>query len=250
MIPEPPDLPSPSSALQPLLAARVINKTTKETKTNILTTQSNLESATHHLNSEDNQLSDSKAINEALQARTVRLQQTQRENMTKTEAEKAKELLNAKTKRKQHFERDTEKLRRVLDEFIEEHLAAMLAAEEIGGPVVGELVDVDEDMLSAGFSAQGKPKPSTKSMSEDKRQRRIDDIWGTGQEGGEHESEKDAAAEEVRGLLEELIVSGGYVSLARDSAVARFLVRAKVAQFDPKNAARLRLVDFARELDE
>lgn len=250
MTPEQPDLPSPTSALQPLLAARTIQKTTKDTKTNIATTQSTLDSATQQLASEDAQLSDSKALHEALQGRTARLQQTQRENLTKTDTEKAKELLKAKTKRKQHFERDTAKLQKVLDEFIEEHLAAMLAAEEIGGPVVGDLVDVDEDMLSAGFSAQGKPKSTSKAVPEDKRQRRIDDIWGAGQEGEGHETEKDAAAEEVKALLDELITTGGYVQLPRDSAVARFLVRAKVAQFDPKSAARLRLIDFARELDE
>jgi multidrug efflux pump subunit AcrA (membrane-fusion protein) len=248
---EAPDLPEPRSALQPILAARVIQKTIKETKDNITSAQSRLESAEHQLAQEENQLSDARSLSEALQARTARLQQTQRDNLTKTAADKAKELVKAKTKRKKAFERDSEKLRKVLDDFINENLAAMLAAEEIGGPVVGELMDVDEDMLTAGFSTQGKPISSSKSISDSKRQRRIDEIWGAeGSEGQQHESEKDAAAEEVRTLLDELISSGSYVELRRDSAVARFLVRAKVAQFHPKDARRLRLIDFARELDE
>lgn len=128
----------------------------------------------------------------------------------------------------------------------------MLAAEELGGFVVGELADVDEDMLKAGFSNQGKPKFSRKEVTaggEAKRQRRIDEIWGGGEEN-QHESEKDAAAEEVRELLVKLLeAKGGYVDLERDTAVARFVVRAKVAQFHPKDAKRLRLIDFARELD-
>jgi hypothetical protein len=170
--------------------------------------------------------------------------------LTKTDAEKAKELLRAKTKRKQGFEKDTEKLRKVLDDFISEHLSAMLAAEDIGGPVAGHLMDVDEDMLSAGFSSQGKPKSSTMSISEGKRQRKIDDIWGASHDGEERENEKTAAAEEVKSLLDELITTGGYAQLSRDSAAARFLVRANVAQFHPKDAGKLRLLDFAREMDE
>jgi hypothetical protein len=248
MTPETPDLPEPRSALQPLLAARVIQKTIQETKSDIVSSQSRFESLEQQLVQEENQLSDAKQISDALQARTARLQQTQRENLTKTSADKTKELLEAKMKRKQAYQQDAGKLREVLDNFINEYLAAMLAAEEIGGPVVGELMDVDEDMLASGFSAQGKPKATSKAMSDGKRQRRLDDIWST--EGQEHESEKEAAAEEVRSLLDELISSGGYVELQRDSAVARFLIRSRVAQFHPKDAKRLRLIDFARELDD
>ena len=32
----------------------------------------------------------------------------------------------------------------MLDGFIETHLASMLAAEELGGPVVGDLMDIDD----------------------------------------------------------------------------------------------------------
>jgi hypothetical protein len=41
-----------------------------------------------------------------------------------------------------------------------------------------------------------------------------------------------------------------YVDLQRDSAAARFLVRAKVAQFHPRDAGRIRLIDFGRQLDD
>jgi hypothetical protein len=164
-----------------------------------------------------------------------------------------RELRDAKGERVKVFETEAERLRNVLERFVDGHLAAMLAAEEIGGPVVGELMDVDEDMLSAGFSAQGKPKSGAKPVSDAKRQRRIDEIWGVtavGDEGEPPESETEAAAVEVKRLLEELVRTKGYAELGRDSAVARFLVRARVAQFHPKDAGRLRLVDFTRELDE
>ncbi len=41
-----------------------------------------------------------------------------------------------------------------------------------------------------------------------------------------------------------------YVTLQRESAAARFLVRAKIAQFAPRDARRIRLIDFGKRLDE
>ena len=64
---------------------------------------------------------------------------------------------------------------------------------------------------------------------------------------------------DLRELTEELVrslmESGGdssaaYVRVERDSAAARFLVRSRVAQFHPKDATRLRLIDFGGELDD
>jgi len=139
----------------------------------------------------------------------------------------------------------------------------MLAAEELGGPIVGEVLDADELDLEAGFNNQGKPKRRKSSVHEDKRQQRIDEIWGEaradGQKSRETRDEKSAAAAEMRELTEQLLnnlveAEGGegdaYVELQRESAVARFLVRAKVAQFHPRDARRLRLIDFGRDLDD
>jgi hypothetical protein len=252
MTPERPNMPSITSALPTLLATRVIQQSTLSTKTNILSAQSQLDSSTHQISLEESQLSDLKILSGSLSARTTRLQTAQRSKEGQSSHDKAKELIRIKNKRKQDFQRELAGLQKSLDSFLDEHLAAMLAAEELGGPVVGELADVDDDMLTAGFSSQGKPKSSSKGLTssgEAKRQRRIDEIWGGGEEN-QHESEREAAAEEVRELLEKLIAAdGGYIGLERDTAVARFVVRAKVAQFHPKDAKRLRLVDFARELD-
>lgn len=248
MTTEKPRLPTPGSVLPTLLATRVIQQTIRDTKENISATQSQLETVGRQISREENQLSDSKLLTASLEARTARLETTQSEKAGQSSSDKARELIRAKQKRKQTFQRETQRLEGALQEFIESHLAAMLAAEEIGGPVVGEITDLDEDMLTAGFSNQGKPKASKSAPSDAKRQRRIDEIWGNAQES---RSEKDAAAEEVRALLENIMTSSGsYVELERDSAAARFLVRAKVAQFHPKDARRLRLIDFGRELDE
>ena len=145
----------------------------------------------------------------------------------------------------------------------------MLAAEELGGPIAGDVPDISEEMLEAGFSTRGKVRRASTSKNEDKRQRRIDEIWGprpSGSEVGGEEAEekpwdeKTAAAAEMRELSEQLLNAlveseegtgdGPYVVLKRESAAARFLVRSKVAVFHPRDAGRLRLVDFGREIED
>jgi hypothetical protein len=166
-------------------------------------------------------------------------------------------------KKRANYESDTGKMVKAFNKFVDDHLAAMLAAEELGGPVVGEILGADDLDLGAGFNNQGKPKRRKSSVSDDKRQRRIDEIWGEGvgegRKGREPRDEKSAAAAEMRELTEQLLnnlveAEGGegdaYVELQRESAVARFLVRAKVAQFHPRDARRLRLIDFGRDLDD
>ena len=153
---------------------------------------------------------------------------------------------------------------RFLRGFIKNDLAPMLAAEELGGPVVGELMDIDSEDLAGGFNAQGKLKKATKgALDQDKRQRRIDEIWGAATGGQRQEQgaedEISAAGQEMRTLIENLLNrlatargdnSESYVTLERESAAARFLIRSKVAQFHPKDSSRIRLVDFGRELEE
>jgi len=162
-------------------------------------------------------------------------------------------------KKKQHYDSETGKLVKAFNNFIDDYLAPMLAAEELGGPIVGDVLDIDEDMLEAGFSTQGKVKRSKRPMNEDKRQRRIDEIWGTRPAGDGPRNETQEAGVEMRELTEQLLNSvveaegggpGVYVDLERESAAARFLVRSKVAQFHPRDARKLRLIDFGGELDD
>jgi hypothetical protein len=154
-----------------------------------------------------------------------------------------------------------------MNDFINDYLAAMLAAEELGGPVVGDMLDVEDSVLAAGFTKKGKAKSLTKPPSDKFRQKRIDQIWGPRATVGiendddddaeEPPTEAEAADAEMRKLIGNLFATlvgpgGGkaYFLLERESAAARFLVRAKVAQFHGKDAKRLRLIDFGRELDD
>ncbi|KAF2672401.1 hypothetical protein BT63DRAFT_195131 [Microthyrium microscopicum] len=254
---ESPQLPEPDSVLPYLLAAQSINQSLSDSTAAVETTIIQLESATEHAKDEENSLSDSTLLTEALESRLARLQIEEQAHSTRDPQEMAIKLLDTKIQRQRQFETESQRLHKSLETFISEHLGAMIAAEELGGPVVGELSDLNEDMLTAGFSSQGRPKPakpdSNATAGAAKRQRRIDEIWGSATASGQQTSEHQAACEELNSLLDDLVSASlantSYVDLSRDSAASRFLVRAKVAQFHPKDARKLRLVDFARELD-
>lgn len=181
----------------------------------------------------------------------------------RTPGQVAKEVIRKLGKKQSDYDEQTSQLVAAFNHFIDDHLAPMLAAEELGGPIVGEMVDVDEKVFDAGFSTQGKLRKAKGSMNDDKRQRRIDEIFGprprNEEDSTEPWDEKRAAGAEMRELTEQLLNNlaeaggggpGAYVELPRESAAARFLVRAKVAQFHPRDARKLRLVDFGGELDD
>lgn len=169
-------------------------------------------------------------------------------------------MIAAKRAQKDNYDATTQKLGQAMNDFINDYLAAMIAAEELGGPVVGDLLDVEDDALAAGFTKQGRAKSTKKTASDKTRQRRIDQIWGNKaviEDDEEPPTEAEAADAEMRQLIEDLFATlvgpgGGkaYFQLQRDSAATRFLVRAKIAQFHPKDAKKLRLIDFGRELDD
>lgn len=134
----------------------------------------------------------------------------------------------------------------------------MLAAEALGGPVVGDLLDVEDETLAAGFTKKGRAKKATvKGPSERLRQLKIDQIWGSSADLGEETvTEAEAADQEMRFLIESLFATlvgpgGGkaYYEVEKETAAVRFLVRAGVAKLHPREARKVRLVDFGAELD-
>ncbi|CAF3590349.1 hypothetical protein SNK05_001230 [Fusarium graminearum] len=255
-----PFLPSPGSLLPALLALRRTHQTIQESNTYLDSQRSTHEQLSRQLEADEARLKDQKLLSDALTARIQSLRDEVDASTNVTPEEGAKERLQELRTKKKTFDRDTTKLMKVLLRFIANHLAPMLAAEELGGPVVGDLMDVDGEALAAGFNAQGKlKKPKETVDKDDKRQRRIDEIWGQApaEESG-RQNEVTAAAAEMRQLTEELLNtlseaqgdnSASYVQLSRESAAARFLVRSKIAQFHPRDAMRLRLVDFGRDLE-
>lgn len=256
--PTAPFLPSKGSVLPALLAARTLQRNIEGTKEAIASTDDQVTRTEARLRREEGNLHDANLITKTMEARIERLRTQNEERSQKTPAQLAKELIAAKREQKQSYDEKMRQLGDDFHDFISDILAPMLAAEELGGPVVGDMPDVEEETLAVGFTKKGKAKSSKKTPSDGLRQRKIDHIWGNkAVQDDEHLTEAGAADNEMRRLIEKLFATlvgpgGGkaYYELERDSAASRFLVRAKIAQFHPKDAKRLRLIDFGRELDD
>lgn len=209
----------------------------------------------------------------ALEARVEKLRLEYEGQAQKSPEDMVRELMHEQQQRKIFYRKELRKLVRAFNRFVEEYLAGMLAVEELGGPVVGDMIDVDDAVLSAGFSHEGrakKPKTVASQASQGdvtKRKQRIEEIWGPkGNDNDSEEededtierSEKGAACADFRTLTEDLLNAAagegrdedGYVRLGRETASMRFLVRAKVAQFDPEDARRLKLVDLGEQMGD
>ena len=255
-----PFLPEQDSVLPALLAVRLLQQNVKGTKEAISSTQSEITKTNEILRREEANLNDATLLAQAMEDRTERLRAQQEDRLQKTPAQLARELIAAKRAQKNGYDAAAQTLGEAMNDFINDYLAAMTAAEELGGPVVGDILDVEDDTLAAGFTKQGRAKSTKKAVSDKTRQRRIDQIWGNKaaiEENDKPPTEAEAADAEMRQLIENLFAtlvgSGGgkaYYQLQRDSAATRFLVRAKIAQFHPKDATKLRLIDFGRELDD
>ncbi|KAI4711458.1 hypothetical protein J4E89_004023 [Alternaria sp. Ai002NY15] len=256
-------LPAQGSVLPALLAARTLQQNVQGTKEAIASTHSQLSTKEATFRREEANLHDAHLLSQAMQDRIRRLRSQHEDRSQKTPAQLARELIAAKRAKKENYDADMQRLGEAMNNFINDYLSSMLAAEELGGPVVGDMLDIEDDTLAAGFTKKGRAKSSKKPVSDKTRQRRIDEIWGkkgtldAEEEEEEPPTEAEAADAEMRQLIENLFAtlmgpgSGkAYFQLERDSAASRFLIRAKIAQFHPKDARRLRLIDFGRELDD
>ena len=258
-----PFLPTSDTALPSLLALRYVGKVVSEDKAHLSVKQKELAEAREQLAKQESRVRENKRFSEALGSRIEELRIKHSEKSQRTPEEEAQSLLEEERKRRLDYIRDRKALTRTLVNFINDPLAAMLAAEDLGGPVVGDQLDISDEMLQAGFSQLGKPKkfkPSTSAEDDGKRQRRIKQICGSGDDDEEQDlpgTEREAAAQQMRGLVEELLnaaaendVEESYVDIKKDSAAVRFLVRANVAEFHPEDARKLRLIDFVSEYDD
>lgn len=178
--------------------------------------------------------------------------------MEKDPSELAREQVSLQRKRNGELQKSADEMKVSLDEFIDDKLAPMLAAEDLGGPTVGDALDVSDATLEAGFTSHGRPKKQKSARLESPQggQQRIDELVsrhrGQGnQNGSRPKNKREEAAAEMHVLLDALLEAGtSYIDLRRDSAASRFLVKAKFAQFHPRDARRLRLIDFGRSLTD
>lgn len=251
-----PSLPAAGSPLPALLALRHTEHLINETKTSLLETKDQIENTRAQLNREKNDLRDSQFLAEALELRISNLRQEQISNSEMAPHELAQSIIAHHKGQKRRYEIELKKLVKAYNRFVIDHLESMLAAEDLGGPQVGDSIEIDEKMLAAGFDQQGMPRKSkaANANSMSKRQERIREIWGPAEDdenASVYKTEKEAAGAAFRSLTEDLLnasaedfVSDPYVAIQKETAAVKFLVRAKIAKFHPQDKNRLRLVEF------
>lgn len=257
-----PNLPAPDSPLPSLIALRETSRVVIESKASVLSVRESLPSNRELLKDEEEDLRDAKLITNGLRDRIKQLQSDNAEKSSKGPSQLAKELIKDEQKKSDELQRATTKLKKDLDRFINDNLASMLAAEDSGGPIVGDVLEVPDSTLEAGYTHHGKPKKpkaTSQEEEEDPTQQRIDQIFrrrrqeqgDSGESDAAPTNKREAAAAAMRALLDSLIEAGAsYVELPKESAASRFLVRAKVAQLHPRDARRIRLIDFGRSLED
>ncbi|KAL4869059.1 hypothetical protein BDV12DRAFT_88627 [Aspergillus spectabilis] len=249
------DLPKPESPLPSLVALEETSRIITESKISVSATAEKLASTRQRLKAEETNLRDAKSIRDGLQKRIDNFHKDQSTSREKLPSEVARELLGEQRRKIDDLDKDTERIKTTLHTFCDETLASMIAAEDLGGPAVGDVADVSDATLATGYTRHGKPrKPKTvEADDQEDNQHRIDDMLRrqTGQQRNQPSSRREAAATEIHELLDSLLDAGSsYINLRRESAASRFLVRAKVAQFHPRDARRLRLIDFGRSLND
>lgn len=272
-----PFLPSADSVLPALIALRKTHRTMVSTRSYLASQAATLAESRRRLEADQSARRDGDALRDALRRRIEALKHDAEARRDMTASQVARERVEELRRRKKRYDTERTRLLRGLKRFIDARLGPMLAAEEMGGPVVGDEMDLDlddgADEAQRGARRRlGRGGRRGGGAEVDSRQRRIDDFLGRGRQGdgdGEgagrsggrdrEQSEAVVAGKELRelteALLNQLMDSGGdgsaaYVELDRESAAARFLVRSQVAQFHPRDSSRLRLVDFGRELDD
>ena len=225
-----------------------------ETKTSIRGYTEQIVDAQSHLRQDNTDLKDTARMNNALQRRVEKLHLEKADMVRSGPEDTSTKILQVQQQRQEHYAQELQGLVGSFSKFVNEYLAILIAAEQLGGPVVGDDLSIDEETLRSGFNKLGKVKKTRAAK------RNVDDREGVMNEGDIPQpspgTEGKAAGAGFRKLTEELLNAladeenrDSYIAIGKESAAVRFLVRANVAQFDPVDARRLRLMDFGSEVE-
>ncbi|KAJ8129019.1 hypothetical protein O1611_g4613 [Lasiodiplodia mahajangana] len=170
-----PYLPFPDSVLPALIALRRTHQTVEETKAYLLSQAESVEDTKKKLELAKADFSNHQTLAHSLRGRIQSLQDNLESRMEMSPEDIARERIDELKQKKERYDKEKSRLLKSLRKFIDNRLARMLAAEELGGPVVGDMMDVDDEDLAAGFNSQGRVKTAKAKPADDKRQRRIDE---------------------------------------------------------------------------
>lgn len=155
------------------------------TKESISDVEGRIKTAQALLKAEKATLTEQDRLEKALQTRLDVLLEGERRIDVGSDIMTQGDLIMKVRKKKEEVAKRTQSLLRGFLYFLDTSLARMVAAEEMGGPVVGDDLEVT---LETGFDKKGNVK---------KGNRRIDEMWGQAED---HPEKK--MVEEFRDLLE------------------------------------------------
>ncbi|KAF3902454.1 hypothetical protein ABW21_db0201464 [Orbilia brochopaga] len=252
-----PWLPEEESGLNTLLTLRGVLRVIEESRKEITETERRVEDARRVLRREQNWVATAQEIEKELKRRITELEKLGRVN-TSQDARDKRNLVEYEKSRKEMAAMSA-KLAKELAKFVKGRLGVMIAVEEAGGPVVGSELDIRNlrQYLEVDDGSTGRRNKTAKAR--ERGQRRLDELWGSGggEEGGEESVDPEKkAGEELLELIETMLNKmlednpHAYTKLSRDSAASRFLVRSFVASLHPKDAMKIRLLDFGGRIQE
>ncbi|KAL4909193.1 hypothetical protein BDW74DRAFT_174400 [Aspergillus multicolor] len=203
------NLPEPESPLPSLIALDETSRIITEGKVSISATAEKLASARQRHKAEEANLRDAQSIRDGLRRRIDNIRKDKSASRERLPSEVARELLEQQRRKKDNLDEDMARIRAALHKFCDEVLASMIAAEDLGGPAVGDVAEVSDVTLAAGYTRHGKPKKpkAVEDDGQENNQHRIDDMLRrqTGQSSSLASNRRETAATEIHELLDSLL---------------------------------------------
>ena len=257
----------PDSLFPALLALRTVEQTVNNTRTAVKRTRKEIIYAEDELSRERALLQDSKEFGSTLEARIGCINNAHRSNQSyvsgvnghkedrvRTELFTALEM---QERRVGTIRKGTEFLKRAISLFIQDRLAPILLEEELSGLDTGRESYVGNVNEANNYNDDGYEEKVGLTQVGTSRKRKIQERnWRQKEDRSlpkipsELSIAKERVSQEMEHLIEELVQAlrsgdmDSYVALERVSSQARYLVSAKIVQYHPKEATRLRLIDF------
>ena len=262
-----------------MLALRTVKQTITNTRKAIQRTRKEVAYAEDELIRERALHQHAQELGTALKARITRINKTIGDRHTsngsneKEECERVRinlfAILDLRETRCVAIRQEIQYIKKAIKMFIWNRLPHILLAEKLRGPIVEQepVIRVeDEGGTTGGYEGGDKlfaaRQPRKQDDSESKEsQNRIGVTWDREGDNNDISDYKSTSREEqiasemeqLIGNLVETLCSGNtnlFVTLSRDSPQARYLVNARVAEYNPEDATQLRLVDFGQPMEK
>ncbi|KAK6536803.1 hypothetical protein TWF281_001014 [Arthrobotrys megalospora] len=249
-----PWLPEDDSGINTLLTLRSVLKVIEANREGVTDAERKLEEMKRTVRREQGWVATAQEIEKELERKIYELEGIDRlpDNPKKRERKQIEEYENMA----KETTRVSTRLGKELQKFVKAKLGAMIAVEEAGGPVAGSKLNLVELRNYLDIEeTDGTGRKTKAAKARERGQKRLDEIWGSRDEEGALISPEAKAGEEFLELIEGLVNKmlnddpHAYTRLTRESAASRYLVRSFVASLHPKDAMRIRLLDFAGKID-